>query len=361
MWWWDSPGTWKINASIEDINGNKAFNDSTTFLIGSTTGFLANSTQLSWPEINPGASNQEANESLLLNNTGNTQVSVEVNATDLLGENNPAYALGANNFSVHTAPGCGGTTMSNYTYVTVVGATISKGNYSLDDGTAQEVIYFCLETSNSNLISQPYSTGTRTWTIRVFLAAFAVRRRKKKKIQDDKLLKAINLIADELKEEYSLNKKEVIEIIIERLKKKYDLTRNEFLGIIKAREGITIPITIFTKELGALESLTKYMKENLNMNYRDIAKELGRNERTIWTAYKKANEKQKEHLKINETEINLPISIFESKELTILESIIIYLKNEGKKYSEIGELLYRDQRNIWTIYSRAIKKIKNTQ
>jgi DNA-directed RNA polymerase specialized sigma24 family protein len=100
------------------------------------------------------------------------------------------------------------------------------------------------------------------------------------------------------------------------------------------------------------------MKENLNMNYRDIAKELGRNERTIWTAYKKANEKQKEPIKISETEIDLPISIFENNELTILESIIIYLKNNGKKYSEIGKLLYRDQRNIWTIYSRAINKIK---
>jgi parallel beta-helix repeat protein len=359
MWWWDAPGTWTINASIEDNNGNNAFNDSTNFLVGSTTGFLANSTQLNWPEINPGASNQEANESLLLNNTGNTQVSVEINATDLIGENNPDYSIGANNFSVHTAPGCEGTMMSNSTYVTVVGATISKGNYSLDDGTAQETIYFCLETSNVDLISQPYSTGIRTWIIRVFLAAFAIKRKKKgKKIQDDKLLKAINLIADELREEYSLNKKEVIEIIIERLKKKYDLTRNEFLGIIKAREGITIPITIFTKELGALESLTKYMKENLNMNYRDISKELGRNERTIWTAYKKANEKQKEPIKIKETEINLPTFIFEDNELTILESIVIYLKKEGKRYSEIGELLYRDQRNIWTIYSRAIKKLK---
>ncbi|HPD81610.1 MAG TPA: hypothetical protein PK357_00740, partial [Candidatus Pacearchaeota archaeon] len=258
MWWWDAPGTWAINASIEDNNGNNAFNDSTTFSVGSTTGFLANSTELNWPEISPGASNQEANEFLLLNNTGNTQVSVEINATDLVGENNPLYALGANNFSAHTSSGCEGTAMSNYEYTTVIGATIAKGNYSLDDGTAQEAIYFCLEISNSDLISQPYSTKQKgSWTIRVFLAAFVVRRRKKnKKIQDDKLLKAINLIADELKEEYSLNKKEVIEIIIERLKKKYDLTRNEFLGIIKAREGTTIPITVFTKELGALESLT---------------------------------------------------------------------------------------------------------
>jgi hypothetical protein len=362
MWWWDAPGTWTINASIEDNEGNSGFNDSTTFALGETTGFLANATQLNWPEISPGAINQEANESILLNNTGNKQMSIEINATDLIGEVTASQALGANNFSVHTAAGCGGTLMSRYVYTTVVGAVILKGNYSLDDGTAQETIYFCLEESNSDLSAQPYSTAQEgTWTIRILLAAFTIRRRKKKgkRIQNDKLLKAINLIADELREEYSPNMKLALEIMIKRLKKKYNLTRNEFLGIIKVRERITIPVTIFTKEIGALEAITKYMRENLNMNYREIAKELGRNERTIWTAYKKASEKQKEPIKLKETGINLPISIFENKKLTILESLIVYLKDkEGRKYSEIAKLLYRDQRNIWTIYSRAIKKLK---
>jgi hypothetical protein len=361
MWWWDAPGTWKINASISDLDGNHAFNDSTTFAIGSTTGFLANSSTVGWPSISPGATNIEANAPMLLNNTGNQQISVEVNATNLTGENNPAYSLGASNFSVHTSPGCEGTPMFWYRYTTVVGATIPRGNYSRNDGTAQETIYFCLEQSNANLIAQPYSTAQQgVWTIKIFLALLTVakrRKRKKKIIENDNLLKAMNLIADELKEEYSLNKKEVIEIVVERLKKKYSLTRNELLEVVNAREGITIPITIFTKELGGLEAVVKYMKENLNMNYREIAREIERDERTIWTAYKKACEKQKEHVRIKETEINLPISIFENKKLTILEAIIIYLKEKGKKYSEIAKLLDRDPRNIWTIYSKAINKI----
>ena len=136
------------------------------------------------------------------------------------------------------------------------------------------------------------------------------------------------------------------------------MDRKELLRIIKAREGISIPVTIYSKKLGALESLVKYMKENLGMNYREIAKELGRNERTIWTAYKKATEKQKEKIEAKKTEINLPTSIFENSDLTILESIVVYLKENGMKYSEIGELLNRDQRNIWTVYSRTKKKKK---
>ena len=155
-----------------------------------------------------------------------------------------------------------------------------------------------------------------------------------------------------------MNKKEIIEIITEKLKKKYRLTKKDIKSIIKEETRPNIPITIFSKKLGALESIVKYMKENLNMSYREIGKELERNERTIWTAYKKAKEKQKESLDIKKTDIFLPASIFKDKRLTTLESVIIYLKEKGLRYSEIAELLERDQRNIWTTYSRARKKME---
>jgi len=360
MWWWDDPGNWTIHASISDAEENMGTNSSLNFTVGTTTGFLANSSELSWPDIDPGAIDQEANEFLLLNNTGNIQVSVEVNATNLTGESDPAYALGANNFSVNTIAGCEGTPMVASLYTTISGASILKGNYT-DGVSALEEIYFCLEQSNSDLFAQFYSTDINgAWTIRVFLVAVipAGRRKKKQKkkkkekaMENDNLLKALNLIADELKEEYSLNKKEVIEIIIKKLKTKYNISRKEFLEIIKAREGISIPITIFTKELGGLETVSKYMKENLNMSYKNTAKELGRDNRTIWTAYKKATEKQKTPIKIKETKIQIPISIFENKELTILESLVIYLKDKKiMKYSEIAKFLERDQRNNKKIY-----------
>ena len=99
------------------------------------------------------------------------------------------------------------------------------------------------------------------------------------------------------------------------------------------------------------------MKENLGMSYHSIAELLNRDERTIWTAYKKAVKKQAKPLKIKETKMMLSISIFKNRRLTILESVIVYLKEKGLKFSEIAELLERDQRNIWTIYSRVKKKI----
>lgn len=54
---------------------------------------------------------------------------------------------------------------------------------------------------------------------------------------------------------------------------------------------IKIPTKIFgDRSFAVLESLVKYMKEELKMNYAEIAEILNRDERTIWTAY---NRKQK--------------------------------------------------------------------
>jgi DNA-directed RNA polymerase specialized sigma24 family protein len=379
MWWWDGSGSWDITAYIEDNSQNSIINDSSYFYVGLRTAFIVGPSILEWSGISPGGINKTSNnDALLLNNTGNDVIdigNIEINSTNLLGETNPSYGLWSGNFSVDWQTGgescigaacleCAGTQMnlSSGNYVNIGVANLTKGNYTINDGyTGQEELYFCLRVIGSELadINQAYSTSNQgAWTIRILLVVVIPKRRKKKKIaKNDKLLGALNLIVDELKEEYSLNKKEIIQVIIEKLKEKYNLNKKEILTIIKSKENVKIPVTIFSKELGGLESIVKYMKENLNMNYNEIGKELKRDERTIWTAYKKAKEKQKEILKLKKTNILIPVSIFENEKLTILESIVFYLRKKEMKFSEIAKLLNRDQRNIWTIYSRADKKL----
>ena len=94
------------------------------------------------------------------------------------------------------------------------------------------------------------------------------------------------------------------------------------------------------------------------MSYSEIAGLLNRDDRTIWTAYKKSNEKQSEIMKPGKTKIFLPVSILENRKLTVLESAVVYLKEKGLKYSEIAKLLERDNANIWNNYSKAIEKNK---
>jgi hypothetical protein len=53
----------------------------------------------------------------------------------------------------------------------------------------------------------------------------------------------------------------------------------------------------------------------------------------------------------------LPNTVFFDDKLAILESVVEYLKEEkGLNYRQIGKLLNRDERNIWTVYSRVRKK-----
>lgn len=180
FWWWDGNGTWNIGARVQDNQSNVAYNTTQTQAISATTpagpGMFA-PTVLTWPGIAPGATNKTSNNHpLLINNTGNVPlVNISINSTNLRGETDNTKALWAKNYSVSYFTGgatcsgaacleCGGTgavTMSNYTFVRVTTANLTKGNYSINDGnTGQEQLYFCLRIAGaaSEISSQSYST-----------------------------------------------------------------------------------------------------------------------------------------------------------------------------------------------------------
>ena len=328
MWWWDGAGTWNIAAFIKDNQNNLAANTSTTFTMGERTSFVISPAVLTWPGIAPGATNQTSNnDPLLLNNTGNDVIDatgITVNSSNLRGETTSTEALWASNFSIDWKTGgsctgadcveCAGTVMARNAFTEIVTANLTKGNFTKNDGTGQEELYFCLRIIGSELSNQAYSTANQTewpWVVRILLVVLTIKKTNKLK------------------------------------KKKKSGQKN--IG------ELSIPSTIFSNKLGALEAITKYMKENLGMSYHKIAEILNRDDRTIWTAYNKAKEKQRELIIVKETNIFLPVSIF-NKKLTILEAMIVYLKEQGLRYTEIAKLLDRDQRNIWTIYSKAVKK-----
>jgi hypothetical protein len=55
----------------------------------------------------------------------------------------------------------------------------------------------------------------------------------------------------------------------------------------------------------------------------------------------------------------IPVSLLRSTSLTIFEAIVVHLHDtQDFSYHEIGELLARDERNIWTVHHRALKKLK---
>ena len=62
---------------------------------------------------------------------------------------------------------------------------------------------------------------------------------------------------------------------------------------------------------------------------------------------------------MNNADILLPSHIFQDRSVSVLEAISEYMKDAmGLTYHEIAVLLNRDDRTIWTCYSRAKEKRK---
>ena len=133
------------------------------------------------------------------------------------------------------------------------------------------------------------------------------------------------------------------------------------MNVLNNRETlheVLIPVSIFVKELSGLEIIVTFLKENQLYSNKEIAKLLNRSEKTIWQAYSFARKKYSSKLTYDEHSLLVPVTIFQKRKLSILESLVNYLKeNFNMKYSEIGLLLHRDQRTIWTVFNRCEKKL----
>ena len=134
-------------------------------------------------------------------------------------------------------------------------------------------------------------------------------------------------------------------------KKTYKLNGSELLTKKIEKGEVLIPISIFSRKLSSLESIAKYLRENLNLSSKEIAKISKRSVKTIYHAHSSANEKASKKFEIKEARYYIPVSALTNRKLGVLESVVKYLKeNYELNYSEIGRLLGRDPRTIWTAY-----------
>ena len=179
MWWWDGAGAWTITVYITDNDQNSVINNSATFSVGLTTGFVISPSTLTWASLSAGSVNQTSNnDPILINNTGNKNITlgnIQINATDLRGETDSNLALWAGNFSISPFTGTlaecnsSATTMNDSIFTNISSAWLPAGNYTKNDNvTGQETLFFCLQLTGTELSSQPYSTANETsWTIQI--------------------------------------------------------------------------------------------------------------------------------------------------------------------------------------------------
>ena len=159
----------------------------------------------------------------------------------------------------------------------------------------------------------------------------------------------------------NVTKEELLDAFVNHLQSEHALTTteiNHLLSESKHQHETLLPINIFkTDELSALEAIVKYLKENKELTFHNIAVLLKRDDRTIWATYAKSRTKMIAHFHLMPSKHVIPAGLFAERKLSVLETIVHYLKHSIKlNLHEIAVLLNRDDRTIWTVWHRASKK-----
>ena len=154
----------------------------------------------------------------------------------------------------------------------------------------------------------------------------------------------------------------ILQQISQRLKTEHGLINNQIIESSTEEQQIMIPVSIFSFDLCPSEALTKYLKEEHDLNYHEISVLTNRNERGVWANYQRAIKKKSTKFEISDS-IFVPISIFQNNKFSILECLISYLKEVSHlKNSKIAKLLNKNSSNIWTIYNRTkVKEVKKNE
>jgi len=314
--YFDSLGIWDAIVSIDDVAGEIGI-DTSPFVVNPLLDISLLNTPISFGVVDIG---QQVPTIIIVVNNGNVVIpddrGLQV-TSGTLASGTVLDTISSSRFRAAGTPvanACvSGDVLSDIT-PTTLNVVLGRGDGT--GGNNEETLTFCLDVPNVAEASYSAIDGDGAWIITILSVPFIVRRSKRKK-----------------------NRK---------LKDKIKLETEE----------IQIPILIFKQKLGPSEALCKYLKENLGLKFNEIAKLINRDQRTIWINYRNAIKKKKENIEVEGKVIYVSVKIFADRKFSILESLVIYFRERGFSNSEIAEISGKGISNIWTLYSRARKKIK---
>ncbi len=148
---------------------------------------------------------------------------------------------------------------------------------------------------------------------------------------------------------------------LSKLSKK-GLDSSEITGLVEKAMAVpeyaTVPLSAFKlSRLSSLEIIVKYLRENLQLSFRHISLLTGRNGVALAVTYRNARIKHPAKFSAGSSVYDIPVSILKNRRLSVLENIVLFLKvSFSLTYHQIAVLLNRDDRTIWTVYQRAIRK-----
>ena len=137
------------------------------------------------------------------------------------------------------------------------------------------------------------------------------------------------------------------------------LSSEEIIHLIN--KLLKIPISIFKNDsLSDLETIVKYLRENLQLSFKQIASLTNRNEIALAVSYRNSRKKFPSKFTERTSPYDIPILILQDRNLSVLENVVSFLKDKfGLSYHQIAVMLNRNDRTIWTVYQRAKKKRLN--
>jgi hypothetical protein len=155
----------------------------------------------------------------------------------------------------------------------------------------------------------------------------------------------------------------LLELFRQHLKEQHNieteepLSREMLLAHMRGKH-VFIPVSIFSNsKLSCLEAAVKYLRENERVSNADVARLLGRKQAAAWITYRNAKRKLTKQLEPARPDLMIPTEALSSG-LSALESIAFYLNQKySMGYTRIAKLLGRDPRTIWTVCSRAKRKL----
>jgi len=149
----------------------------------------------------------------------------------------------------------------------------------------------------------------------------------------------------------------VVNEMVDRLRQKYNYSNQEVLNLLQEEE-LLVPVEVFSSGLAPAEALTKFLKEECDKNFHEISILINRNEKSVWQNYQRAIKKMPSRFSFVSS-LKVPVSAFKNNKLSVFESLVLYLKEQKQmKNVKIAKLLGKNPANVWSVYNRAIKKVK---
>ncbi|MFW6230517.1 MAG: hypothetical protein ACOC32_00660 [Nanoarchaeota archaeon] len=135
-----------------------------------------------------------------------------------------------------------------------------------------------------------------------------------------------------------------------------DELNRRFLDKVLSPTKLFLPTYIFVKELGALESICKYLRDEVRLSSPLISELVQRSVSTIEISYGRASKKFPGNFVFEESVYTIPLSIF-SFSFGVQESIVAYLKDHyGLQYNQIATILNRNYQTVRTAYLKYREK-----